>query len=115
MCRQKNRTVEAALQQNTWIRDIGRSQGLTLGHIQEYFTLWEMIHGTQLDENQEDRIKWKFTASGEYTEASAYKAQFLGIVKVPKAQTIWKAWALPKCKFLAWLINYRTGYGLRTG
>ena len=106
MCRQKNRTVEAALQQNTWICDIGRSQGLTLGHIQEYFTLWEMLRGTQLDENQEDQIKWKFTASGEYTAASAYKAQFLGNVKVPKAQTIWRAWAPPKCKFFAWLVTH---------
>ena len=65
-----------------------------------------MIHVTQLDENQEDHIKWKFTASGEYTEASAYKAQFLGNVKVPKAQTIWRAWAPPKCKFFVWLVTH---------
>ena len=24
---------------------------------------------------------------------------------MPKAQTIWKAWALPKCKFFAWLVT----------
>ena len=54
ICRHKNRTMVAALQQNTWIRDIRRTRGLTLDHIQEYFTLWELLHDTQLDENQED-------------------------------------------------------------
>ena len=67
----------------------------------EMHRFWELLHDTQLDENQEDQIKSKFTASGEYATASAYNAQFLGNVKVPKAQTIWKAWVPPKCKFFA--------------
>ncbi|KAG2540080.1 hypothetical protein PVAP13_9NG531714 [Panicum virgatum] len=103
--RPKNRTVAAALERHTWIRDIRRAGGLTLGHVQELLKLWGMLRSTQLQQNQEDQIIWKLTASGKYTAASAYKAQFLGNVKAKRAQAIWKAWAPPKCKFFAWLIN----------
>jgi hypothetical protein len=58
-----------------------------------------MLRDIQLHHNLEDHIKWKFTNSGEYTAGSAYKAQFLGCVKAPKAQMIWKAWAPPKCNY----------------
>jgi len=103
--RPKNRTVAAALQRHTWIWDIRRAEGLTLGHVQEFFKLWGMLRNTQLIQNQEDRINWKFTTSGEYIAASAYKAQFLGNVKAPKVQRIWRFWAPPKCKFFAWLVT----------
>lgn len=105
ICQPKNRTVVDALQRRAWIRDVRRAEGLMLLHIQEFVTLWGMLRDIQLNHNLEDRIRWKFTESGEYTAASAYRAQFLGCVKVPKAQTIWKAWAPPKCKFFAWLVT----------
>ena len=82
--RPKNRIVAAALDRHTWIRDIRRAEGLTLGHVQELLKLWGMLRSTQLQQNQEDQIKWKLTSSGEYTTASAYKAQFLRNVKEKK-------------------------------
>jgi len=103
--RPKNRTVAAALQHHTWIRDIRRAEGLALVHVHEFFKLWGMLRNAQLHQNQEDQIKWKLTKTGEYTAASAYKAQFIGNVKAPKVQRIWRAWAPPKCKFFAWLVT----------
>ena len=44
--RPKNRIVAAALDQHTWIRDIRRAEGLTLGHVQELLKLWEMLWNT---------------------------------------------------------------------
>ena len=59
---------------------------------------------TSLNPDTEDTIRWKWTANGEYTAASAYRAQFLGSVKTDLHLLIWKPWAPPKCKFFAWLI-----------
>ena len=103
--RPKNRTVAAALERNTWIRDIRRAGGLTFSHVQELLKIWEMLRNTQLIPNQEDQIKWKLTSTGMYTVASTYRAQFLGNIKVKKPQAFWKTWAPPKCKFFAWLVT----------
>jgi len=99
VCRRKNRTVAASIQRHTWIRDMRRAEGLTLCHIQEFFTLWGMLRDIQLHPDIEDQIRWKFTESG-YTAASAYRAQFLGCVRAPKTQTIWKAWRRLNANFL---------------
>ena len=62
-----------------------------------------LLHEVELDEPTEYDILWKHTASGQYSAASAYKAQFLGMVLSPMDKMIWKAWAPPKVKFFAWL------------
>ena len=54
--------------------------------------------------DQPDNIKWKLSSSGEYSSKSACEAQFLGTIATPALSSIWKTWALPKCKFFAWLI-----------
>lgn len=64
-----------------------------------------MIRHVCLEPNQEDTITWKFTTSENYTAASAYKAQFMGCTKTPRIHSIWKMWALPKCKFFTWFIT----------
>jgi hypothetical protein len=46
----------------------------------------------------------KFTDSGEYSAASAYKAQFEGMTGSYMMDAVWKNWAPPKYKFFAWLI-----------
>ncbi|CAO2150746.1 unnamed protein product [Urochloa humidicola] len=104
ICRPKNMTVASALHHNNWIRDIRRASGFTPTHLAEFFTLWDLIHHVTLNEQQEDQIRWKLTSTGQYSTASAYKAQFLGCTKAPKINAIWKTWAPPKCKFFAWLI-----------
>ena len=39
----------------------------------------------------------------QYSAASAYRAQFLGMVLSPLDKMVWKVWATPKVKFFAWL------------
>jgi hypothetical protein len=40
---------------------------------------------------------------GEYSAASAYKTQLLGIISTYMKKVVWKLWASPKIKFFAWL------------
>ena len=79
--------------------------GFTAQHFIQFATLWNLIRNVHLLDNQDDSITWKLTASGVYTAASAYKAQFLGCTKAPRICSIWKTWALPKAKFFTWLIT----------
>lgn len=59
----------------------------------------------------EDDIVWKHTASGIYSAASAYKAQFLKMVLTPLDKMVWKAWAPQKSSSsFGW--RYKTEFGL---
>lgn len=100
----KRKTLAQELHQNNWIRDLKYRRGFNPVLLQEYFTLWGYVSQVQLQSQQVDNITWKFTQNGQYTAASAYKAQFVGITKIPSIASIWKSWAPPKCKFFAWLI-----------
>jgi hypothetical protein len=55
--------------------------------------------------NQEkDNITWSWTASGKFSVASDYEAQFKGSFSPLPAMPIWQAYVQPKCKFFAWLV-----------
>ena len=97
----KNWKVREALQNNAWILKINTSTVVSVEHIRQFFTLWELVNGVHLDALSEYTIVWKHTTSGHYTAASAYKAQFLGFVLSPMDQMVWKTWAPPKAKFFA--------------
>jgi hypothetical protein len=102
--RKKRRSVAMAFQNNNWIRDLEPRNDFTVAHLTEFVDLWNLIRPIELHTQQEDCIKWKLTKHGEYTAASAYKAQFVGSVPEPELATIWKTWAPPECKFFAWLL-----------
>jgi len=104
MSRRKNRKLHEALPDNQWIRDITVGPNFSLHHLQQFIELRLAFRETSLNPDTEDTIRWKWTANGEYTAASAYRAQFLGSVKTDLHLLIWKPWAPPKCKFFAWLI-----------
>jgi hypothetical protein len=44
-------------------------------------------------EGTADTIIWKFTDSGEYSAAPAYKAQFEGMTRFYMMEAVWKNWA----------------------
>ena len=104
MSRRKNRKLHEALPDNQWIRDITVGPNFSLHHLQQFVNPRLAFRETSLNPDTEDTIRWKWTANGEYTAASAYRAQFLGSVKTDLHLLIWKPWAPPKCKFFAWLI-----------
>jgi hypothetical protein len=63
-----------------------------------------LVNEINFDEDTKDDIKWKFTANGEYSAASAYSTQFQGMVNSFMMEAVWKSWAPSKSKLFAWLI-----------
>jgi hypothetical protein len=99
----KNRSVNDAITENNWIRDIEISHITKASHLQQYVRLWKMIRDMRpLNENQ-DNIRWNLTTDGQYSAKSAYRLQFLGL-RDPSS-TNQSGWAPPKCKFFSWLVT----------
>jgi len=107
----KKLTVNMVLTNNSWIADIPIHRGITTVHLAEFAYLWSRIRNVQLSPLEEDRITWKFTPSGQYSAASAYKAQFIGCTRAERPNYLWKSWAPPKCKFFMWLVTLRGSNG----
>jgi len=99
LAKQKKRTVAQELRNHNWIRNIQALNSDIL--ISEFLVLQELIQQVQLTD-QEDRISWKWGASGSYSAKSAYNAQFLPGSNQSWASKIWSAQTLHKCKFFAW-------------
>ena len=99
----KHWKVREALKENALILKIRPPAVVSTEHVAQFFTLWMLLHEVHLDELAEDDIVWKHSDSGHYSTASAYRAQFLGLVLSPMDQMVWKPWAPPKVKFFAWL------------
>ena len=104
MSTRKNRKLHEALADNQWIRDIALHPTITSHHLQQFVDLWLIVRDVHLSPGVADTIRWKWTSNGEYSASSAYRAQFLGLVKTKLQPLIWKPWAPQKCKFFAWLI-----------
>jgi hypothetical protein len=102
--KRKNFTVNKGLHLDFWIDKIDTAGGISTNNISEFVDLWSRVHEVRLSEGTTDDIKWKFTNSGVYTAASAYKAQFEGMTFSPVPQLVWNNWAPPKCKLFAWLV-----------
>uniref|UniRef100_A0A8I7BE29 Reverse transcriptase zinc-binding domain-containing protein n=1 Tax=Hordeum vulgare subsp. vulgare TaxID=112509 RepID=A0A8I7BE29_HORVV len=100
----KNWKVREALKDNAWILKIKPSINVSVEHISQFLALWILLNEVHFAELSEDDIIWKHTTSGHYSVASAYKAQFLGMVLSPMDKMVWKAWAPPKVRFFSWLI-----------
>ena len=56
-----------------------------------------------LNLNTADIFRWKWTADGQFTTASAYRAFFLGQQAIPGAKELTKTRAPVRCKFFFWL------------
>ena len=100
----KNFTVNKGITNEFCITNINMAEGITTQHIIEFVNLWTKVREFHLVEGTADDITWKFTTSGLYTAASAYKAQFEGLTRSTMLEMVWKNWAPPKCKLFAWLV-----------
>jgi hypothetical protein len=99
--RHRKRSVRDALNDYRWTRDI--SGAPTAAVLAEYIRLWDAVELVQLSPRTPDRFVWKWSATGNYTASSAYRAFFIGMASLPGAQLIWKAIVPPKVKFFFWL------------
>jgi hypothetical protein len=96
----KFRTVGKELQNFNWIKNLKAINTENL--MDEFVLLFSALSEITLN-NDRDKIVWRWTPSGEYSSASAYDAQFLGVIPQFHASTIWQAKSEPKCRFFAWL------------
>ena len=74
-----------------------------------YLHVYDLLQGVQLQLDVQDRFIWRFSVDGVYSASSAYKAMFIGSVKLRGAKQLWKASAPPKIKFFFW--QFTTGVG----
>lgn len=103
VARYKKRSVAKELHNFNWIRNCQRIDNPQLV---EEFTMLFMVLATVTLSNQADEIKWRWTADGKYTVASAYNCQFNGaLIRFP-ASSLWQVKAEPKCMFFAWLVMH---------
>jgi hypothetical protein len=98
------RLVKDALPNFQWISDVNGA--ISVRVIAEFLELCEVLDAVVLQPGIRDRHLWKFSASGDYTTSSAYKALFLGSVQFEPAERVWKSWAPGKCKFFIWLVEH---------
>lgn len=84
------RSPKEALTDQRWIRDLNLQTNVTARHLQQFVAVSEFTQDVQLDAYIPDKIIWKWTANGEYSASSAYRAQFLGSVKSKLKPLIWK-------------------------
>jgi hypothetical protein len=103
LCKRKNWFVSQALRDEAWIRKLRNDATISLEHLTQFVHLWALINTIHLHDDVEDDISWKLTANGQYSAASAYKMQFLGLIESSMYKIVWKAWAPPKAKNHAWI------------
>jgi hypothetical protein len=93
---QHSRTVESALLNRQWIRDI--TGPLSVPVLTQFLRLVDALQLVVLAPGTPDRVEWKWSSTAEYSASTAYKAFFLGLEFFPCGKTIWKTWAPAKCK-----------------
>ncbi|GJM99455.1 hypothetical protein PR202_ga16553 [Eleusine coracana subsp. coracana] len=84
-----SRTLQQGLQNRQWIRDIVGP--ITVVVLVQYLKVWELIQEVTVRPEQEDKICWRWTNSGQYTAKSAYEMFFCGSTLFTGAKLIWKA------------------------
>jgi hypothetical protein len=100
--RRKNKTVAAALHNNSWVHDLARNFPPQLLH--DFIRLWRMVQDTTLHLDTPDTITWKLSNDGSYTANSVYKIHFEGQVRSEAPIIVWQQWAPAKCKLFLWLL-----------
>jgi hypothetical protein len=97
--------VRTAMTDYQWVRDITGAR--TAPVLIEYVQLWMMLRDVQLRPLESDRFVWRWTADGQYSVRSAYRAYFEGWTKLAGAKELWRAAVPPKVKFFFWLALHR--------
>ena len=97
-----SRTVEDALTNNQWIRDL--RTGLSVPAIMQYLALWTTLSTVHLSPDVDDSLRWIWTANKCFSAKSAYLAFFEGRTLWPWSESIWNCKAPLKYKIFAWKV-----------
>ena len=84
----KQRTVQDAFTNQSWISDI--KGAITVGVIIDYLHLWDVLSDFFLQPDVEDRHIWWFSSDGQYSAKTAYKGFFVGSIPFEPCERIWK-------------------------
>jgi hypothetical protein len=86
----KKRLVRDDVTNHNWTRGLWRMESAK--QMAEFIHLWDLVQQAQLS-NQGNRIEWKWTANGKYSDKLAYLIQFRGSYCTFNAKSISKAHA----------------------
>jgi hypothetical protein len=101
MARRKEMSVCTEQHNLNWIQNLKDIISL----LKEFTLLFMALSDVQFSD-QQDIIRWKWTADGQYIVTSAYECQFEGSIVQFPAMSIWQTMAESKCKFFAWLVMH---------
>ena len=79
-----------AVANNVWVTHINMQGGLLVVLIQQFYDLWCQTQAVHLTPGTKDGIRWKFTADGCYSVATAYRMQFAGLITSAMPHMVWK-------------------------
>ncbi|BAS70401.1 Os01g0149300 [Oryza sativa Japonica Group] len=83
-----------------WIR---RLQGaLSNEALGEFFQLWDEVRDVSLQQ-MADTIKWKLTADGNFSVASAYDLFFIATEDCSYGDTLWHSRVSSRVRFFMWI------------
>lgn len=102
LAKRKNRNVGTELTNDGWIHSLRQISNFE--EIHELIQLGGLLSQVTLLNGTEDTISWKRNNAAIYLAKSAYLFQFIGSQPDNVFLLNWKASALPKQKFLGWLI-----------
>ena len=98
--------LEDALLLMPWLTDGGSETFMVAypfsHYLWDYVLLWHTLAAVSLTA-QMDRFTWKWTTTGEYTAASAYRIMHEGHTHTPGVRRVWRSWAPQRVKFFTWL------------
>jgi hypothetical protein len=104
--RKNTRTVAEAMENNQWLNDI--TEELTVEGGAQCIRLWEAVDTIPTDDTRPDLIRWKGSATGDYSSKSTYEMLYKGNTSWSMSSPVWNSFAPAKCKIFTWLeLNYR--------
>lgn len=101
-CNGRRLTLRAAIEGNAWLGYVKPNPSTAVLH--QLCELWDTVAGVTLQEDRVDSLRWKWTADGEFTAASAYRMMFQGAIPTSDKEIIWSAKAAPRAKSFAWIL-----------
>ncbi|GJM89732.1 hypothetical protein PR202_ga05948 [Eleusine coracana subsp. coracana] len=99
------RTVQDALTQNTWLRDI--AGGLPVLATWQFLLLWDVLTTVELMPEERNAHVWTPCPSGIFSSKSAYERYFVGGISFEPHKRLWRTWAPLKIKIFVWLAIWR--------
>lgn len=96
------RIIADATTNRAWIED---SKGqINIHTFHQVLSLWKFIYDSPTLPGVGDEWTWAWNPKGFFSTKSVYSAHFSAMIECSTTCTIWKTWALLKCKKILWLV-----------